>query len=222
MKKITFLSLCALFLSLALIALSYAQPDNPSAMFDDKQLLEGYTAQYIDEPKDVLLAMINDDTLSAYRSAAAVRVFNQKFSQTVFSREKIFFEKALLRRLDRTSSVFVEIEIRHALCKMDRYKYFESMMPPLLSRMDHYNKVVNELSYAYVNDIIKSGQNRSREARIVFNALRRILFLSRRKIRDDVPADERLQQKIDLLRWAIKILGNQELQRLPPEVINLF
>ncbi|HQL41292.1 MAG TPA: hypothetical protein PLO93_03250, partial [Candidatus Omnitrophota bacterium] len=81
MKKITFLSLCPLFLSLALIALSYAQSDNPSAMFDDKQLLEGYAAQYADEPKDVLLAMINDDTLSAFRSAAAVRVFNQKFSQ---------------------------------------------------------------------------------------------------------------------------------------------
>lgn len=222
MKKILYV-LPSVFLLLAVLVCSaFAQADSQNAIFDDKQMLEGYAKQYENESKDILLAMINDDTLSAYRTAAAIRVFNEKFAQTVFAKEKIYFEKALLRRLDRTTSVFVEIEIRHGLCKMDRYKYFESMMIPLLYRLDHYNKVVNELSYTYVDDIIKSGQNRSREARIVFNTLRKMLFLSRKKIKEGVPPDERLKQKIELLRWAIKILGNQELQRLPSEVINLF
>jgi hypothetical protein len=96
------------------------------------------------------------------------------------------------------------------------------MVPRLLYRLDHYNKVVNELAYTYINDIIQTGQNRSREARIVFETLRKMLFLSRKKIKDVVKADERLKQKIELLRWAVKILGNQELQRLPPEAIHLF
>jgi hypothetical protein len=49
-----------------------------------------------------------------------------------------------------------------------------------------------------------------------------MLYLSRKKITDTTQADARLTQKIELLRWAIKILGNQELQRLPPETIHLF
>lgn len=222
MKNTLRLTVLILSLLTAVAMPSIAQTENQNPIFDDKQMLEGYAKQYADEPKDVLLAMINDDTLSAYRTAAAIRVFNEKFSQTVFAKEKIYFEKALLRRLDRTTSVFVEIEIRYGLCKMDRYKYFESMMIPLLHRLDHYNKIVNEFSYAYIDAIIKSGQNRSREARIVFNTLRKMLFLSHKKIKENTPPDERLKQKIELLRWSIKILGNQELQRLPSEVINLF
>lgn len=196
--------------------------ENQFSIFDDKDLLDGYFKQYETEPKDVILAMINDDTLSDYRMAAAIRVFDQKFSGVVFSREKILIEKDLLRRMAVTSSVFVDTEVRHTLCKMDRYKYFESMVPKLLYRLDHYNKVVNELTYSYITDIIQSGQNRAREARIVFETLRKILFLSRKKIKDVTDPDERLKQKIELLRWAIKILGNQELQRLPPEAIHLF
>lgn len=201
-------------------SLGYAQDD--SAIFDDKRLLEGYAQQYENETKDTLVAMINDDDLPPFKTAAAIRVFDAKFSQVVFSREKIWIEKALLRRLALTNSVYVEIEIRHALCHMDRYKYFESMVPTLLYRLDHYNKVVNELAYGHIDAIIKSGQNRSREARIVFNTLRKMLFLSRKKLANAAADDERLKRRIELLRWSIKILGNQELQRLPSEVIQLF
>jgi len=219
MKKIIFC--CFAMLSLS-FAPSFALAQNDSPIFDDKKLLEGYTRQYENEPKDVLVAMIYDDNLSPYVTAAAIRIFNTKFSEVVFSKEKILIEKALLRRLALTNSVYVELEVRHTLCKMDRYKYFESMVPFLLQRLNHYNKVVDDLAYAYVDDIIKAGQDRSREARIVFNTLRKMLFLSRKKLKDTPKTDERLKQKIELLRWSLKILGNQELQRLPPEVIQLF
>lgn len=222
MKKITFFIFAAVLLSGFVSPATLHAEENEFSIFNDKDLLDGYFKQYENEPKDVIVAMINDDTLSDYRMAAAIRVFDQKFSGVVFSREKILIEKALLRRMAITSSVFVDTEIRHALCKMDRYKYFESMMPKLLRRLDHYNKIVNELTYNYINDIIQAGQNRAREARIVFETLRKMLFLSRTKIKDVVEPDERLKQKIELLRWAIKILGNQELQRLPPEAIHLF
>jgi len=201
---------------------SLALAQNESPIFDDKKLLEGYAKQYENEPREVLVTMINDDDLSPYATAAAIRVFNNKFGEVVFAKEKILIEKTLLRRLALTNSVYVEIEIRHTLCKMDRYKYFESMVPLLLRRLDHYNKVVDDLAYVYIDDIIKTGQNRSREARIVFNTLRKMLFLSRKKLKDDPQGDERLKRKIELLRWSIKILGNQELQRLSPEVIQLF
>jgi len=222
MRKL-FISLLTISLLFTFLAptILWAQEDQ-SSVFNDKDLLDGYAKQYGQESKDVLVAMINDDTLSAYRMAAAIRVFDQNYSGVVFSREKILIEKALLRRMALTTSVFVDTETRHTLCKMDRYKYFESMVPKLLSRLDHYNKVVDELAYAYINDIIQTGQNRAREARIVFETLRKMLFLSRKKIKDVVQADERLNQKIELLRWAVKILGNQELQRLPPEAIHLF
>jgi hypothetical protein len=211
-----------LLLSIFFLLPSFVCAQNDSPIFDDKKLLEGYTQQYAEEPKYVLVSMIRDDNLSPFVTAAAIRVFNTKFSEVVFSREKLLIEKALLRRLALTNSVYVEIEIRHTLCKMDRYRYFESMVPYLLQRLDHYNKIVNELAYSYIDDIIKAGQNRSREARIVFNTLRKMLFLSKKKLKSTAQGDERLTQKIELLRWSIKILGNQELQRLPPEVIQLF
>ena len=191
-------------------------------IFDDKSLLDGYAKKYANEPKEILLQMINDDTLSPYKMAAAIHVFKDRFSQVVFSNEKHVFEKTLWRRFARTDSIFVEIEILHTLCLMDRYKYFKSMMPNLLRRLDHYNKTANELCFAYINHIIKMGQNRSREARIIFNTFRKMLFLSRRKLKNVTDPDLRLQQKIDLLRWSIKVLGNDELKRLPPEVLHLF
>ncbi|MCX5681253.1 MAG: hypothetical protein NT079_03100 [Candidatus Omnitrophica bacterium] len=222
MKKI-FITYFIILMSLNFLGqgIAFAQEEQYS-VFNDKDLLGGYAKQYAEESKEVLVAMINDDTLPPYRMAAAIRVFNEKFGQVVFSKEKILIEKALLRRMALTTSVFVDTEIRHTLCKMDRYKYFESMVPKLLYRLDHYNKVVNELAYGYINDIIQTGQDRTREARIVFETLRKMLFLSRKKINDMTQADERLKQKIELSRWAIKILGNQELQRLPPEAIHLF
>ena len=85
-------------------------PDDfpPDAIFDDKMLLEGYTEKYLEEEKDILLARIKDDTLPPYQMAAAVRAFKEKYSLEVFNREKNIIIKILLRRLARTSSVFVQ------------------------------------------------------------------------------------------------------------------
>ncbi len=61
-----------------------------------------------------------------------------------------------------------------------------------------------------------------REARIVFDTLRKILFLSRKRLGNITVPNKRLKQKLELLRWSIRILGTQELKRLPSEVINLL
>ena len=166
--------------------------------------------------------MIKDDTLTPYRSAAAVRVFKDKFSSGVVSREKKIIEKALLRRMHRTDSPFVQVEIMHTLCQMDRYRYFKPMVPALIQKLDHYNSAVNETTFDSLNQIIKAGNNRNREARIVFNTLRKTLFLSRRRLATVKEPDARLAKKLKLLRWSIKVLGNQELKKLPKEVINLL
>ena len=89
--------------------------------------------------------------------AAAVRVFRQKYAADIVSREKIIVEKILLRRLDRTDSAFVQVEIMHTLIIMDRYRYFNSMVPILIQKLDHYNNAVNEVAYAGLNDIIETG-----------------------------------------------------------------
>jgi len=154
--------------------------------------------------------------------AAAVRVFKDQFSKEVFNREKKIIEKILLRRLNRTDSAFVQVEIMHTLCRMDRYKYFNSMAPALMQKMNHYNDTVNEMAYFGLNDIIESGNNRAREARIIFNTLRKVLFLSRRRLAKVTEPDTRLLQKLKILRWSIKVLGSRELKRLPKEVINLL
>ena len=96
------------------------------------------------------------------------------------------------------------------------------MVPPLIYKLDHYNKAVNEIAYNSLQDIIKTPTNKPREARIIFSTLRKILFLSRRRLTNVTEPDERLKQKLSLLRWSIKILGSQELRRLPKEVINLL
>jgi len=191
-------------------------------IFDDKMLLAGYAENLKEESKETLLAMIQDDTLEDHKAAAAMRVFKDNFSQEVFSREKSAIERILLRKLNRTDSIFMQIEIMHTLCRMDRYKYFASMVPTLIQKLDHYNKTANEMTYEGLNDIIQGGHNRAREARIVFNTLRKTLFLTRRRLAGIKEPSEALKQKIKLLRWSIKVLGNQELKKLPKEVIGLL
>jgi len=196
------------------------QPAN--TIFDDRMLLNGYTKKYSDLSKETLLAMIKDDTLTPYRSAAAVRVFKEKFSGEVVSREKKSVEKTLLRRLHRTNSPFVQVEIMHTLCQMDRYRYFKPMVPALIQKLDHYNAAVSEIAFDSLNQVIETGSNRPREARIVFNTLRKILFLSRKRLATIKEPAPKLTKKLKLLRWSIKVLGNQELKKLPKEVINLL
>ncbi len=191
-------------------------------IFDDKMLLKGYQQKYTNLSKEILLEMIKDNTLTPYKSAAAVRVFKENYSGEVVSKEKKNIEKMLLRRLDRTDSAFVQVEIMHTLCRLDRYRYFKSMMPALIQKLDHYNETINEMAFTALNDIIASGYNRPREARTVFNTLRKVLFLSRKRLADITEPGPKLVQKLTLLRWSIKVLGNQELKKLPKEVINLL
>ncbi|MCK5580420.1 MAG: hypothetical protein KAJ18_04025 [Candidatus Omnitrophica bacterium] len=191
-------------------------------IFDDKRLLDGWANSYAERSKEILLAMIQDDTITPYQMAAAVHVFKEKYSQEVFSREKRIIEKILLRRLNKTNSAFVQVEIMHTLCRMDRYKYYDSMMPALIQKLNHYNSTINESAYAALNDIIDTGNNRAREARILFKNLRRVFFLTRRRLAKVTEPDDRLKQKLKLVRWAVKVLGTQELKRLPKEVIPLL
>ena len=190
-------------------------------IFDDRALLEGYAQKYADEPKGILLAMIADDSLGAYKCTAAVRVFKEKFANQVLSPEKPGVIKILIRRLNRSDSPFVQIEIMNTLIVLDRFAYFEGMTPALIQKMDHYNPVVSTMAYDDLLDITKDSLY-PREARIVFETLRKILFLSRNRLQNITTPDINLRQKIDLLRWSIRILGTQELKRLPSEVINLL
>lgn len=199
-----------------------AQAPLTNTIFDDQVLLEGYTKKYSDYSKETLLAMIKDETLTPYRSAAAVRVFQEKYSAEVVSNEKKKIEKILLRRLHRTTSPFVQVEIMYTLCQMDRYRYFKSMAPALTQKLNHYNAAVNENAFHGLNKLIESGSNRHQEARIIFNTLRKILFLSRKRLEEVKEPDPPLAMKLKLLRWSIKVLGNQELKKLPKEVINLL
>ncbi len=213
---LVFLSLCISHIQEGWVA------DSQYTIFDDNMLLDGYAQKYSTEPKEILLEMIKDDTLSAYKSAAAVRIFKERFSREILSPEKGIIEKILIRRLNHTDSTFVEVEIMHTLCLMDRYKYFNSMVPALIQKLDHYNETVNELAYASLNNTIEPGHNRPREASLVFNTLRKNLFLSRKRLSSTKEPGPQLKRKLDLLRWSIKVLGSQELKRLPREVINLL
>ena len=212
-----------LFICLAPL-FSFAAEDDflGNSIFDDKQLLSGYAEKYTTEDKELLLAIIQDETVTPFKTAAAVRVFKEKYSQEIFTKEKRTAERILLRRLNRTDSPFVQVEIMHTLCLMDRYKYFDSMVPMLITKMDHYNDTVNEMAFDGINNIIDEGNNRPREARIVFNTLRRQFFLSRRRLANLAEPDPRLVQKFQILRWTLKVLGTQEIRRLPKEVINLL
>ncbi len=191
------------------------------AIFDDKALLDGYSQKYADESKDILLAMIADDSLGSYKCTAAVRVFKEKYANEVLSNEKSNIIRILIRRLNRSDSPFLQVEIMNTLIVLDRYQYFEAMVPALIQKMDHYNSVVSNMAYEDLLDITKDSLY-PREARIVFETLRKIFFLSRNRLQNITTPDENLQHKLDLLRWAIRILGTQELKRLPSEVINLL
>lgn len=193
------------------------------AIFDDKMLLFGYAKKYKDLPKEILLEMIKDDTLNTFKTAAAVRVLREKFGSEIVSREKRIVEKILLRRLDRTDSPFVQVEVMYTLCALDRYRYFGSMVPALIQKMDHYNSAVNDLAFESLDNlIIKSGASRSREARIVFDTFRKVLFLSRKRLIRIDASGPKLARKLQLLRWSIKVLGSDVINKLPEEVINLL
>ena len=215
---------------LSIYAVTYCSNNAPAAaqapltntIFDDQMLLEGYTKKYDEFSKETLIAMIKDDTLTPYRSAAAVRVFQRKYSEEVVSHEKRGIEKILLRRLHRSNSPFVQVEIMYTLCQMDRYRYFKSMAPALTQKLDHYNSAINENAFSNLNKLIESGSNRKQEARIIFNTLRKMLFLSRKRLAEVKEPSAQLAMKLKLLRWSIKVLGNQELKKLPKEVINLL
>ena len=198
-----------------------ANPSN-SPIFDDKMLLEGYSQKYRDLPQETILEMMKDDTLSSYRMAAAIAVFREKFSAEVVSNEKVQIEKILLRRFNRTDSSFVQVEIMSALCQMDRYRYFKAMVPALIQKLDHYNSAVNEAAFNSLNNLLETGPKRPREARIVFNTLRKVFFLSRKRLANITEPGPKLTQKLKLMRWSIKILGIQEIDKLPKEVINLL
>ena len=191
-------------------------------IFDDKLMIEGYTQKFSVFSKDILLAMLKDDTLSNYKMAAAVRTFNKKFAAETVSTEKGSIEKLLLRRLNKTDSPFVEVEVMCALCQMDRYRYFNSMVPALTQRLNHYNSAVNEMAFTCLDQLTETSNNRAREARVVFNTLRKILFLSRKRLEKTTTPDEKLQQQLTLLRWSIKVLGSQELRKLPKELMHLL
>jgi len=191
------------------------------AIFDDRALLEGYTQKYVGESKDILLAMIADDSLGAYKCTSAVRVFKEQYAKQILSNEKANILKVLIRRLNRSDSPFVQVEIMHTLVLLDRYQYFESMVPALIQKMDHYNPVVSTMAYDDLLEITKDSLY-PREARIVFNTLRKVFFLSRNRLQNITTPNQKMQQKIQLLRWSVRILGTQELKRLPSEVINLL
>ena len=191
-------------------------------IFDDKALIGGYTGKLAAASKDLLLAMINDDDLYAYKKAAAIRVFRDKFAGQMVLHERSIVESVLLRQLQRASAVHLQIEIMQTLVIMDRFRYYESMVPILVLKMDHYDPYVNELAFSALEDINANGITRPREARIVFNTLRKIFFLSRKKLKMVDTTDPKLRNKFQLLRWSIKILGTDELKKLPPEVISLM
>ncbi len=220
-----------LFICFILIPLSFchAAENDPvegadigsDAIFDDKALINGYTDKYADESKETLLAMINDESRGAYKTAAAIRVFKQRYAQEVLKADKPMIIRALIRRLNHSDSAFVQVEVMHTLVVLDHYQYFDSMVPTLIQKMDHYNRVVSALAYDNLLEITKTS-TRTREARIVFNTMRKIFFLIRKRIADIQEPDGRLKEKITLLRWSIKVLGTQELKNLPQEVINLL
>ena len=210
----------------ALAAPAAAQDETSTALnqpvFDDKLMIEGWAKKFAGLDKLILIEMIKDDSLSSYKMAAAVRVFSKEYGQEVVSREKQLIEKHLLRRLGRTDSAFVEVEVMCTLCTMDRYQYFRSMVPALIQKHSHYNSTVNTLAYDCLARLAGNGKMRAREARVVFNTLRKTLFLTRKRLEKTKIPDENLSQKLEMLRNTIKVLGTEELQKLPKEVMHLM
>ena len=196
--------------------------DMNGTIFDDTLLLEGFTERYKEESQDTLLAMIQDETIDDIKVAAAVRAFRLRYGLEIFSREKELAEHVLLRQLNRSESAFIDMEIMHTLTLMDRYQYFNAFVPRIIQKLDHYNDTISESAYQATMEIIQKGNNRALEARIVFNTLRKILFLSRKRLAQVETPNARLSQKLTILKWSIKVLGSQEIKRLPKEVLNLL
>lgn len=192
------------------------------AMFDDKVLFNGYVSKYKDKSKDVIVAMMNDSTVGGFKLAAALRIFRDDYADQTVSAEKNLLEKTLLRILAHDDTPFVQTETMSALVALDRYKYFRIYVPKIIEKLDHYNDAVVDVAYEDLTFIIYKSTARTREARIIFNTLRKILFLSRKKLEYIQEPDEKLQKKLDLLFWTIKVLGTQELKQLPSEVIRLL
>lgn len=192
------------------------------AIFDDKILFQGYVEKYADKSREVIVAMMNDSTIGTFKLAAAIRVFKDRFADESVTTEKNFSEKTLLRILSHEDSPFVQVETMSALVALDRYKYFKVMIPRLIEKLDHYNDAVVDITYDELTMLINKSTARTREARIIFNTLRKILFLSRKKLEFIQEPDEKLQKKLDLLFWSVKVLGTQELKQLPLEVIRLL
>lgn len=211
-----------MFFLLASVLTTHAQIPENQNVFKDTLILDGYAQEYATEPKEIIVGRINDDALNFYQIAAAIRVFKNRFSMAVVGREKMRIENDLISRINRTNSAFVEVEIMHTLCLIDRYKYFDAMGPALILKLDHYNTAVNEMAQTALDDIIAKGKNSNREARIIFKTLRNVLFLSRNTLKKTIKPDERLERKLKFLRWSIKVLGTQELKRLPKECIRFL
>lgn len=191
-------------------------------LYDDKRLLDGFAEKYSDINRDTAMQMMEDESLSSYQLAAVIRIFRQKFSDQIVSDEKEAFDKILLRCLNRSPSPFVQVEAMCALIQLDRYKYFHIMIPLMIQKLDHYNKTVNETAFSYLNAILDQPPIRSREAQVVFDSLRKILFLSRNRLSEVKEPGPRLSQKLKLLRWSIKIIGTGDLDKLPKDVIGLL
>ena len=85
----------------------------------------------------------------------------------------------------------------HSLVVLDRYRYFDAMVPALIQKMDHYDDAVSNLAYKIIVSTNEQGNQRSREARIIFNTLRKIFFLTRKKLGDSAATDPRLRDKLD-------------------------
>jgi len=190
--------------------------------FDDQFLIQGFSDRYLEEDLDTLLAMIQDETIPDIKAAGAVRALREKYALNIFNRDKAAAERVLLKTYNRSDSAFLHVELMQTLVLMDRYKYYATFVPRLLLKLDHYNDAINLSAFNGMNNIIAHGNNRAREARIVFSTLRKMLFLKKRRLANITEPDERLKQKIEILKWSIKILGSQELDRLPKEVLNLL
>lgn len=208
--------------SAAAPAVAAVREEEALLLFDDQKLLEGYFQKYQGIDRERIIQMMDDESLSSYQLAAVIRVYRQKYLTEVVADDKKSIEHVLLKCLTRSPSPFVQVETMNALVILDRYQYFPTMVPQMIQKMDHYNDTVSEMAFNQLNDLLSQGPERSREAQIVFNTLKKILFLSRKRLTDVREPDERLSQKLKLLRWSIKILGTEDLDKLPKEVIGLL
>lgn len=215
------LFLTAIILSMSFYSFAADEPGS-QGVFDDAKILAGYTKEYSDESKEAIIGRIKDETLSPYQSAAAVRVFKEKYCLTTAGREKVLVEHDLIRLISRSNSAFVDVEIMHTLCLLDRYKYFDAMIPALILKLDHYNDAITQMASKAIMDVIAKGKSSQRDARIIFNTLRKVLFLSRNTLKNVTEPNARLSEKLKILRWSVKILGANELKRLPKEIIHLL